>query len=105
MRQSVRAVRRRLGRNIYYFRRLRGLSQERLAELVGNTNKHIQLIERGRANVTLDILTEMAVKLSVNIVELLGRPPRPNVFRITRRQADQIEEALRVVHQIKRANR
>lgn len=108
MRDNLRAVRLRVGRNIRSLRSLRGLSQERLAELVGNTQKHMGQVERGEVNVTIDILTAIAASLSVNVWELLGPAPESapgvRVYAITERDLDQIEQALRIVNRAKRAS-
>jgi transcriptional regulator with XRE-family HTH domain len=109
MRDNLRAVRLRVGRNIRSLRALRGLSQERLAELVGNTEKHIGQVERGEVNVTIDILTAIAAGLSVNVWELLGPAPESTpgsrICAITQRDLDQIEQALRIVNRAKRTSR
>jgi len=109
MRENARAVRLRVGRNVRYLRRLRGFSQERLAELVGNTYKHIGQVERGEVNVTIDILTAIAAGLSVNVGDLFGaasdNAPGPRVFAITQRELDHIEHALRSIARAKQASR
>jgi transcriptional regulator with XRE-family HTH domain len=109
MREPLRDVRLRVGRNVRRLRRLRGFSQERLAELAGNTSKHIGLVESGKVNVTIDILTAIAAGLSVNVGELFGptpaNPQRPRVFALTEREHAQIEQALRILRKIDRSAR
>jgi transcriptional regulator with XRE-family HTH domain len=101
MRENPRTVRMRVGRNVRQLRLLRDLSQERLAELVGNNYKHVGQIERGEANVTLDILTRVASALSVSVADLFGPasltqpPPSPPMF--TDRELEQITDALRIL--------
>jgi transcriptional regulator with XRE-family HTH domain len=113
MRDNLRSVRRtvrlRLGRNVRQLRRLRGFSQERLAELVGNTNKHIGQVERGEVNVGVDILTGIAHALSVNVADLFvgvrtGDTAETRVFLVTERELDRFEGALRTVRSVRRAN-
>jgi transcriptional regulator with XRE-family HTH domain len=92
MPHSARAVRTRVGRTIQRLRQHRGVTQDRLAELVGQQKsvKHISEIERGLANVGLDTLTRIAAVLSVDIVDLFtpGRG-RPGAIEIlTREDAD-----------------
>ena len=70
MRDHVKSVRLRLGRNVQHFRRLRALSQEALAELAGSSLKQIGRVERGEVNVTVDVLIRIAVSLRVNISDL-----------------------------------
>lgn len=106
MQEDQRAVRLHVGRNIRQLRRLRGLSQERLAELVGNTNKHIGLVERGEVNVTIDILTSIAAGLSVEVGELFAsNVPGPHAYTITLRDLELIEQALRAVDRTKLTGR
>lgn len=105
MADNARTVRLRVGRNIRQLRRQRGWSQARLAETVGNTDKHIGQIERGEVNVTLDILTAIAGEFSVNVGDLFGaasadtRPPRGAV--LTRRELTTIDDALRIARRVK----
>ena len=102
MPENVRAVRLRVGRHVQRLRRSRGFSQERLAELVGNTGKHIGQVERGEVNVGLDILTRIARALSVDIGDLLVTLPRrrraePPLYLVNRRELDQLEQIVRGV--------
>ena len=109
MRHNVRAVRLRVGRNVRYLRRIRRWSQERLAERVGNTYKHIGQVERGEVNVTIDILTAIAASLSVNVGALFAaasdNAAGPRVYMITQRDFEQMEQGLRVVDRVKHATR
>ena len=93
MPDPARAIRTRVARTIRRLRLLRGLSQERLAELVGKSGKHIGEVERGRANVGLDTLARISAVLSVDIVEVFAprdkRRPDATVA-ITRDEADRL---------------
>lgn len=96
------AVRLRVGKNIRRLRLSRGLSQERLAERVGNSWKHIGQVERGEVNVGLDILSRVANALAVDVGDLFGGPrPRrksePPHFFVTQDVMDQVERTLRNV--------
>ena len=97
MPHSARAVRTRVGRMIQRLRQLRGVSQEQLAELVGQQKsvKHVSEIERGLANVGLDTLSRIAAVLSVDIAELFTpvKGGAGTVVVITRDEA----EVMRVV--------
>lgn len=77
MHDQLRAVRERIGNNVKQLRSSRGWSQQQLAERVGNTDKHIGQIERGEVNVTIDILTAIALQLSVDVARLLYEPGSP----------------------------
>jgi transcriptional regulator with XRE-family HTH domain len=110
MRENLRDARLRLGRNIKRLRDLRGLSQERLAELASTTNKHLGQVERGQVSPTFDKLMGIADGLSVNIVELFRtlppNTPRLRTFLFTERELDQIEQSLLIVaRKTKRAAR
>lgn len=59
------------GRNVRRFRRDRGLSQERLAELAGVHRTYIGMIERAEKNITLINIEKIAKALNVTIKELL----------------------------------
>ncbi len=106
-RRSAGRVRLLVGRNVRELRLLRGFSQERLAELVGNSPKHIGLIEQGRANVGLDLLVQLAAALSVSVTDLfagartLGASKR-RVYLITDRELDRLERFLRAVRSVRR---
>jgi len=102
MRENLRAVRLRVGRNVRRLRQSRGFSQERLAELVGNSVKHIGQVERGEVNVGLDILSEIARALAADLGELLMTARRraraePPLFLISGRELDQIDAIVRKV--------
>lgn len=95
-------MRLRVGGNVQRLRRLRGMSQERFAELVGNTGKHIGQIERGEVNVGLDVLARIAAALSVDVADLFTTVPRrpraePPLFVATGRELQQIEHAVRSI--------
>lgn len=69
-----RAIRIRVGRAVRRHRLARGFSQERLAELTGSSGKHVGAIERGEANVGLDVLGRLAAALSVDVADLFVQP-------------------------------
>ncbi len=93
-------ARARVGRNVRRLRRARGLSQERLAELAGNTAKHIGQIERAEVNVGLDVLTRIAAALSIDLADLFAPLPRrrrlePPVFLVNGAELDRLERVVR----------
>ena len=106
MRDHLRTVRLRAGRNVQRLRLLRKLTQEELSELVENSTKHIGQVERGEVNVGIDILSKIAGALSVDVADLFIEPrrrraPEPKVFLITGRELDQVEQLLRRVRAVR----
>jgi transcriptional regulator with XRE-family HTH domain len=106
-RTAARTVRLLVGRNVKQLRRLRGFSQEQLAELAGNTNKHIGLIEQGRTNVGIDLLARIAAALSVHVTDLFSETRTPDaskrrVYLVTDRELDRLEQVLRALRSVRR---
>jgi transcriptional regulator with XRE-family HTH domain len=98
MQEQLQAVRERIGTNVKQLRQSRNWSQQELAELVGNTDKHIGQIERGEVNVTIDILTAVATHLSVDVVRLLQDPAAPpESYTIPGEVLDEAERALQAL--------
>ena len=60
------------GRNVRKFRGIRGLSQERLAQLSGLHRTYIGAIERGERNITLLNAQRIASALNLTLAELVG---------------------------------
>ncbi len=61
---------RNLGLNIAYYRKLRGLSQERLAELADISRTHMSRIETADCAVSLDVVFTIADALRVEPYKL-----------------------------------
>jgi transcriptional regulator with XRE-family HTH domain len=59
-----------LGKRIRYLRRLDDLSQEDLAEKAGVSHKYLGEIERGKANLTIDIAEKIANALNIEMTDL-----------------------------------
>ena len=59
-----------LGKRIRTLRRINDLSQEELAEKANMSGKYVGEIERGQANITVDILEKISTALDVEISEL-----------------------------------
>lgn len=62
-----------IGLNILYYRRLRGYSQEELADRVGMSRPRLSAIERGNVTLTLETMLKLAKELEVDIVNLITR--------------------------------
>lgn len=61
---------RRLGLNISYYRKLRGLSQLQLAEKVNISRTHMSRIEIAECAVSLDVLFNIAHQLDIEVYKL-----------------------------------
>jgi len=61
---------RKLGKRVRYFRTQKGLTQEKFAELCGISPRYISELERGEANVTVNILEPLAASLGIKLKEL-----------------------------------
>lgn len=68
--QQERAIIRKLGNRIQKLRQERGISQERLAHLVGISRVYMGYIEQGRSSPAVGKLYRMAKILRVPLVEL-----------------------------------
>ncbi|MBV6717250.1 helix-turn-helix domain-containing protein [Paenibacillus chitinolyticus] len=65
-------IRRMLGREIKKVRNRRGLTQERLAELMQSSSSYVARLESGTINITVDTLHRIASILDVTIQELFS---------------------------------
>ena len=63
--------RKQLGARIKALREQQGLSQRKLALMIGSNQTHIWQIENGTVNVGLDILCRLADALEVNVRDLI----------------------------------
>ena len=59
-----------LGKRIRYLRRIKELSQENLAEKANISSKYLGEIERGQANLTIDVTEQIATALKIGMAEL-----------------------------------
>lgn len=81
----------RFGRMLARCRERAGLTQEKLAGLVGLSRTSVANIERGRQPVQLHTLYVVADALGVEIPDLLPAVPKPNSgLPIESRQVDQL---------------
>jgi transcriptional regulator with XRE-family HTH domain len=68
-------ARQQLGQRLKHLRRVRGYTQERLAERIDISSKYLSSIERGAENPTLDLLGRLAKGLQVELYELFQFTP------------------------------
>jgi transcriptional regulator with XRE-family HTH domain len=102
--QGALHVRRSVAKRVKQLRLLRGWSQEQLAERVGNSAKHISLIERGQANVTIDALAAIAAEFAVDVADLVRNHASAAsnlAYTITQEDVDRLEQALGIVRRLK----
>ncbi|WP_169155418.1 helix-turn-helix domain-containing protein [Brasilonema bromeliae] len=59
--------------NLRKARQARGISQQRLAELVGLRRTYIGSVERDERNISIDNIKRIATALGLKAVNLLGR--------------------------------
>lgn len=74
-------IARRVGRVIRKYRETAGLSQEALAEEAGLHRTYISLVERGRRNISVDALSQIAEALGVYPSRLMAdaeKEPEPS---------------------------
>lgn len=64
----------RVGRRIAEVRRAKGLTQAAFAELMGCSVQYVGLLERGKQNVTLGKLAEIAAILGTTFESLVQKP-------------------------------
>jgi transcriptional regulator with XRE-family HTH domain len=109
MPENLQAVQLRVGRNIVDLRRSRNWTQEQLAEKTGKDLKHLGQVERGKVNVTIDILTAIAGALGVNVADLFASRPGESaasrVYVVPQRLLDQAERAWQALTRVKRRRR
>ena len=56
-----------LGRNIYSFRKQKGLSQNQLAEIIGISREHLAKIETAKRCVSLVLLIDISEALDTHV--------------------------------------
>lgn len=66
-----------LPNRVYELRRLRGWSQQDLADRAGCSKMHVSGIERGKRDFSLALMRRFAAALGVSVAELLGRDDNP----------------------------
>ena len=59
-----------LGMNVAYYRKLRGISQEKLSEMANISRTHMSRIETADCAVSLDVVFALAEALQVELYKL-----------------------------------
>jgi transcriptional regulator with XRE-family HTH domain len=73
LRKPSAVLKRILTQNIIRLRRLKGFSQEELADVCGLHRTYVGSVERGERNVTLSTLEVFASALGVSVIDLLSK--------------------------------
>lgn len=66
-----------LPNRLFELRRLRGLSQQDLADRAGCSKMHVSGMERGKRELSLTMMRRLAQALDVSVAELLAREDNP----------------------------
>ena len=82
-----------LGKRIRYLRRVKELSQENLAEKANISAKYLGEIERGQANLTIDVTEQLAAALKIEMTELFDYQHEADSKHIKSRINTLIKEA------------
>jgi transcriptional regulator with XRE-family HTH domain len=101
--------RKRLGRRLQRLRRLRGSTQEQLAERIDINPKYLSNVERGEENPTLDLFLRLAEGLQVEMSALFqyaqeGESRERLLQHVEQLVADLSEEELRGVVRVLEAS-
>lgn len=67
-------VAKQVGKNVRYYRKLKGLTQEQLAESTETYGSYIGRLERGEQNVQLETLHKIADALQISVYALFRNP-------------------------------
>jgi transcriptional regulator with XRE-family HTH domain len=59
-----------LGKSIHKYRKIKGISQEKLAEDCSLHRTYIGAVERGERNISIDNIEKIAIALEVDIKQL-----------------------------------
>jgi len=66
-------IKKRLGVNIKNLRTLQNISQEKLALKAGIDRTYLPSIEKGKRNVSVEVLEKLALALNIDIIELFKK--------------------------------
>ena len=64
-----------LGLNIAYYRKLRGLSQSKLAETINISRTHMSRIETAECSVSITLLIDLCRALDIKLCDLFNFKP------------------------------
>ncbi len=93
----------RLGANIRLFRQMKGMTQERLSELVDVSSSYIGYLERGKKKPSLDLLEKISDVLEVEPSTLIGSSERPvniELKKLITLLSDKEPEHIKFLHEV-----
>ncbi len=86
--------------NVEHYRKLRGLSQVDLAEMVGSKQPHISRIEKGDDGVTIRLMNAIAAALGVKLADLFTdelAPAEAEMVEAFRQGSDQFRRMMTAI--------
>lgn len=91
------------GNNLHSYRKLRGLSQEQLAEMLDISVKHLSTMETGKVFASAELLEHISKVLNVSISALFFTPEEKSFDESDISKIDNIleEETLKAIRSIK----
>ena len=76
IKKDLEILKKEFGRTVFQFRRQKGMSLRQISYRCGLDNSKISKIEKGKINISLSTLTDLARGLDLHPAELLmGKPP------------------------------
>lgn len=81
-----------IGKNIRKFRKLKGMTQEQLAEMVGVSVNHISCMERGVYNASIETLVKLINSLECTADDLFADLIEHGYKQKASRLSDEIEQ-------------
>ena len=100
------SVKKLFGNNLHSYRKLRGFSQEQLAEKINISTTHMSHIETGSTKLSLQVLVDIAKVLNVNTDDLIfEQKPQILVNRINNILSECNEEQIEVITNIVEATK
>lgn len=58
------------GNNLKYYRKRKGLTQQEIADVTGLNRVYISEVERGRKNITIDVMETISTKMDIKISKM-----------------------------------
>jgi transcriptional regulator with XRE-family HTH domain len=93
-----------LGKRVRSLRRQKDYSQEQLAEKAAISGKYIGEVERGQANISMDVLDSISKALDLNVSELLDFEHESDrgelISKLTKLLNDADDKSLRTIFRI-----